>query len=118
MDTVQKINLLQAGGRTGRGPIDQTFIFRSLINHALYLGKTIFAVLYDYKQCFDKMWLQEAIMSLWRLGLSEELAMLIHHLNETSSISVKKPIRKDRKIHLERCLHERRQVQLYQVLFV
>ena len=48
-------------------------------------------MLYDYKQCFDKMWLQEAIMSMWRLGLSEEFAGLILNLNRNSAISVKTP---------------------------
>ena len=46
---------------------------------------------YDYKQCFDKLWLQEAILSLVRLGLPAEYAKLIYKLNETSLISVKTP---------------------------
>ncbi len=90
-ETMEKINLLQAGGRKHRGPSDQTFILRSLINHAIYVGKPIIVTCYDYKQCFDKIWLQEAILALWRLGLPEEYAKLIYKLNETSLVSVKTP---------------------------
>ena len=88
---MKNVNLLQAGGRKLRGPADQTFILRSLINHALYLGKSIIVTCYDYKQCFDKLWLQEAILSLVRLGLPAEYAKLMYRLNEISSISVKTP---------------------------
>ena len=91
VSVMNKVNLLQAGGRKLRGPGDQTFILRSLINHAIYIGKSIVITCYDYKQCFDKLWLQEGILSLVRLGLPAEYAKLIYKLNETSLISVKTP---------------------------
>ena len=43
-DVTDKINLLQAGGRKGRSAADQTFILRSMINHSIYLNRTLFAM--------------------------------------------------------------------------
>ena len=67
----KNINLLQAGGRKNRSTQDQTFIMRCMINHALYIGKKLYITCYDYKQCFDKLWLQEAVLSMRRLGLTD-----------------------------------------------
>ena len=93
-DVTKRINLLQAGGRKNRSTCDQTFIMRCLINHALYIGKKLYITCYDYKQCFDKLWLQEAVLSMHKLGLSNEYANLILKLNETSKISIKTPFGK------------------------
>ena len=90
-DHLKNINLLQAGGRDGRMTTDQTFIMRSIINHTLYLGIKLYIVCYDYKQCFDKLGLKEAVLSLWRLGMDEEYLNLILKLNETAEISIKTP---------------------------
>ena len=93
-DVTKNINLLQAGGRKGRSTSDQTFILRSLMNHSIYLNRTMYVTCYDYKQCFDKLWLQEAVLSLWRMGLPTEFVNIICKLNETSCISVKTPFGK------------------------
>ena len=45
--TMEKINLLQAGGREGRCTTDQTFIMRSMVNHAIYLGRILYVTCYD-----------------------------------------------------------------------
>ena len=87
----KRINLLQAGGREKRCTSDQTFIMRCLINHALYLGRKLFITTYDYKQCFDKLWLQEALLSQWRLGVHPEFIKLMLELNKISEIAVKTP---------------------------
>ena len=89
--TMEKINLLQAGGREGRCTTDQTFIMRSMVNHAIYLGRTLYVTCYDYKQCFDKLWMEEAVLSQWRLGLSVEWVEVILKLNEVAKIAVKTP---------------------------
>ena len=93
-DVTENINLLQAGGRKKRSTEHQTFMMRNIINHALYIGKKLFITCYDYKQCFDKLWLQEAVLSMYKLGLTNEYAKLILKLNETSQISIKTPFGK------------------------
>ena len=57
--------------------MDQTFLLRSIINHAVYLSKPVFLTMYDFKQCFDKVWFEDALLSLWKLGVKNDMLKLI-----------------------------------------
>ena len=84
-----KISVWQAGATENRNTQDQTFLLRSAINHAIYLNKPLFLTLYDFRQCFDKMWLEDAVVSLWKLGVRDDMLKLISMLNTKSVASVK-----------------------------
>ena len=84
-----KISVWQAGATEGRSTQDQTFLLRSAINHAIYLNKPVFLTLYDFRQCFDKMWLEDPVLSLWKLGVRDDMLKLISLLNTKSVASVK-----------------------------
>ena len=88
-EKIDKVCLWQAGARKKRSPADQTFLARSAINHALYLNKPLFLTLYDFRQCFDKIWLEDALLSLWKLGVDNDMLKLINALNEKSEGTVK-----------------------------
>jgi hypothetical protein len=90
--TAKSISKLQAGGTENRSTYDQTFILRSFISHAKYIGITLFLTLYDFKQCFDNLWLEDSILSLWKLGLATDMLPIIYKMNEESKITVKTPI--------------------------
>ena len=82
----------QASSREIRCTMDQTFLLRSTINHASYLNKPVFLTMYDFKQCFDKVWLEDAILSLWKLGVRDDMLKLISILNARSKVVVKTSI--------------------------
>ena len=86
-----KVNILQAGSRTNRGPSDSLFLLNGMIDHAKYLKKQLFLTFYDYSTCFDSLWLEDSMISLWNLGVQNELFALIYKLNENSKIRVKTP---------------------------
>ena len=88
-ESVAKVSKLQAGSRDERMTMDQTFLLRSVINHALYMNKPIFITMYDFRQCFDKLWLEDALVSLWKLGVRDDMLKLISILNEKSEVVVK-----------------------------
>ena len=88
-EKINKVCLWQAGSHKKRSPADQTFLARSAINHALYLNKPLFLTLYDFRQCFDKIWLEDALLSLWKLGVDNDMLKLISALNERSEGTVK-----------------------------
>ena len=88
-DLTNKVCLWQAGSRHNRSPADHTFLVRSTINHSLYLNKPLFLTLYDFRQCFDKIWFEDALLSLWKLGVNNDLLKLISALNESSLGTVK-----------------------------
>ena len=69
-DTLQQnISKFQNGGMKGKGVVDNLFILRGIINHENYLGKELWLTFYDIEKCFDSLWLEDCINSLWDLGV-------------------------------------------------
>ena len=93
-DVVSKINPLQAGSRTGKCPGDQVFLLRTCVTHAKYLNQNLFLNFYDFRQCFDKLWLEDSIISLYKLGLNNELLASIYETNSSAKITVNTPLGK------------------------
>ena len=85
------INPLQGGGRQNKSPPDSLFIVRSFINHANYLKSPLYITLYDYQTCFDSLWLEDCLVSLWQLGIDDEMLPLIYKLNENCRVTIKTP---------------------------
>ena len=71
----------RAGSRQNRSTADNLFLIRSIIDHSLYLKKLIHFTLYDFKQCFDSLWLKESRLVLPEAGVNNELFTLIYALN-------------------------------------
>jgi hypothetical protein len=88
---VQRIDPFQAGCRTNRSPADQTFLLRGCIDHAKYMNRPLYIVLYDYSQCFDSLWLEDCLLSLWNIGVQNEILSLIRELNKQCNIVIKTP---------------------------
>ena len=88
---LEKVNKLQCGSRSNRGPCDSLFLINGMIDHAKYLNSELFFTFYDYTTCFDSIWLEESMIVLWDLGIRNELFSLIFKLNESSIIKVKSP---------------------------
>ena len=88
---LQQVNSLQAGSTTNRGCGDETFLIRAVVDHAKYTGKSLFITVYDYTQCFDSLWLEDSLISLWKLGVSRQLLSVIKKLNESVKMIVNTP---------------------------
>ena len=88
---LEKVNKLQAGSCTNRSPADCHFILRGITDHARYVHKPVYITMYDYRQCFDSLWLQDSLLSLWKLGVRDEMMAIVWKLNEEASIVVKTP---------------------------
>ena len=67
------------------------FILYSLIDHSLYLNKTLFITSYDYATCFDSLWLEDCLLALKDLGVNSTIIKLVLELNKNASITVKTP---------------------------
>ena len=91
-DKLNNIDPFQAGGRNDRSPADQTYLLRSAIDHSKYMNQCMYLTLYDFSQCFDSLWLQDCLLSLWDVGVRSEILNLIATLNETCNIVVKTPV--------------------------
>ena len=88
---LSKVNLLQGGSRENRSICDNNFILNAVIDHAKYLNKQIFITFYDYSTCFDSLWLEDSMITLWELGVRNEMFALIFKLNEFAKIRVRTP---------------------------
>ena len=68
----QNISKFQNGGMKGKGVVDSLFILRATVNHAKYLNKDLLITFYDIEKCFDSLWLEDCINSLWDLGVKDD----------------------------------------------
>ena len=64
-------------------------MLRGAVNHSIYMNKPLFITMYDFRQCFDKIWLEDALITLWKLGVRDDMLKLISILNEKSEVVVK-----------------------------
>ena len=89
---IENISKFQGGSRPNRSASHQLFLVRACVDHAKYLKISIFITLYDFKQCFDSMWLEDSLISLKEIGIGTEILAIIQKLNETSDIVVSTPV--------------------------
>jgi DNA-binding protein len=90
-ENLMKVSKSQTGATPGKCAADNTFILNACIDHAKYLNQSLTILFYDFKQCFDKLWLESILISLWDLGITNEWLALILSMNEKAKIVCKTP---------------------------
>ena len=90
-DKLERISILQAGSRKKRGPPDNVFLFRGVMDHFKFTKRTLYVTAYDFEQAFDSMWLEDSILSLKDIGVEKEYLQLIYNLNRRASVSIQTP---------------------------
>ena len=78
----------QTGGAKGKGVVYSLFILRGIIDHSVYLNKPTLVTFYDIEKCFDSLWLEDCINSLWENGFQDDTIYLISLLNAKASVTV------------------------------
>ena len=73
----------------GKGIADNLFILRGVIDHSKYLQKDIWITFYDIEKCFDSLWLEDCINSLYGNGVKNDILDLIYKINHKDEIVVK-----------------------------
>ena len=86
----QHMSNFQNGGSKGKGVVDNLFILRVLFHHATYLNKELWLTFYETEKCFDSLWLEDCINSLWENGVKDDTLFLIYYLNKKPNV-VKTP---------------------------
>ena len=90
---VATLNPLQSGGMKGKSVMDNLFITRGLINHAVYLNKELWITFYDIENALIVSgWRTVYINSLWDLGVKDDILYLIHLLNTKASVTIETPM--------------------------
>ena len=52
----------------------------------------LYITVYDFAQCFDALWLEDCIVSLWKLGIRDETLSTLYDMNKKAVIQVKTPV--------------------------
>ena len=88
----QNVSKFENGGMKGTGVVDSLFILRATVNHAKFLNKELLITFYDIGKCFDSLWLEDCINSLWDLGVKDDTLFLIYLMNTKASVTIKTPM--------------------------
>ena len=68
----------QNGGRKHRGPIDSWVVLIAMRDRNRYLKKNTYLYFGDLVKCFDRLWLRDCIIDMWKAGMREREAKLIY----------------------------------------
>ena len=77
----QHMTSFQTGGVKGKGIVDNLFLLRGAIDNCRYLGGELWLTFYDIEKCFDSLWLEDCINSLYENGVKVDILDLIYRLN-------------------------------------
>ncbi len=78
----------QVGNQTKRGIRDHTFIVHAVIHDARSRNLEIDLLFTDIKQCFDAVWLHEAINDLYHSGIVSRNLNLLYEGNKATNMCV------------------------------
>ena len=82
----------QMGGVKKRSTTDNLFITLAIIERNKYLGRPTYVFYADVEKCFDRLWLADSVIELWRQGTSLRDAVVIKRMNEEARITVRTPV--------------------------
>ena len=90
-ESLNNVNILQAGSRKNRGGPDNVFLLRGTIDHHIFTKKPLYITAYDFEQAFDSLWVEDCMLALKKVGISQEMAQLIYNLNKSAKVIVNTP---------------------------
>ena len=85
-------SIFQLGGKKGVAPVDHTLVMLEMINRNRYLGCDTYLVFVDMQKCFDKLWLEDGVLELWRSGMDATDARIILEMNKTARATLDTPV--------------------------
>ena len=100
------ITVWQNGGVRLRGPIDNTMLTIAIGERNKYLNRSTYLTFTDAEKCFDKLWLEDGINELWRLGTNVRDCIMIKRMNQVARIVVKTPLGPTREFLVERIVKQ------------
>ena len=86
----------QIGARKGKNIRNHLWIVYGIISDVLSSKnkKPIDIQIFDYKQCFDSLWLQECMNDFYSAGVQDNKFALLHNINANVKIAVRTPVGK------------------------
>ena len=75
-----------------RSPLDHVITLNAIIEKQRSEKKPTYILFADAEKCFDKLWLEDGLLELHKLGWSEKNVMMLFRLNHIVNITVKTPV--------------------------
>ncbi len=85
------ISKFQAGGVKQRSSVDHHIVLSEVIRKNKKLGKKTYVVYGDAVKCFDKLWLKDTLVELYKAGCATQDIQMIYNMNKDTVFSVKTP---------------------------
>ena len=86
------ISPFQSGGVKGRATVDNHIILSEIIRKNRKLGRKTYVVFGDAVKCFDKLWLRDALVEMYKAGCNLQDIQMMYRMNEDTGIVVETPL--------------------------
>eukprot|EP00111_Clytia_hemisphaerica_P015501 TCONS_00045769-protein len=96
----------QCGGRKKRGIADHLFTLKRMIESYKEKRKVLYVFYGDLEKCFDKLWLKDSIIELWKTGMNPKEIMLVYNMNKTCLITIDTPLGKTEEIEVKEIVRQ------------
>ena len=92
----QSMSDSQIGSRRGKNIRNHLWIVHGVISDVLSTKakKSIDIQIFDYKQCFDSLWLQECLNDFYSAGVQDDKLALLYNINSDVNIAIRTPVGK------------------------
>jgi hypothetical protein len=86
----------KVGGRKGRNVRNHIWVLNVIICDVLSTRKKtpIDIQIFDYKQCFDSLWLEECLSDIYTSGIRDDKLAFLYNINTHVKVAVKTPVGK------------------------
>ena len=86
----------QIGGRKGKNVRNHVWVLHGIINDVLSRKHKhpIDIQVFDYKQCFDSLWMKECLSDIYTSGVKDDKLALLYNINNHVKIAVRTPVGK------------------------
>ena len=90
----QSMSDSQIGARKGKNIRNHLWIVHGVISDVLStkMKKPIDIQIFDYRQCFDSLWLKECLNDFYSAGVQDDKFALLYNANSNVNIAVRTPV--------------------------
>ena len=74
-----------------RSTTDNILLLSEIIRQKRKLGKKCYLVFGDAVKCFDKLWLKDALVELYKAGYNKQDIQMIFKMNKDTTIEIETP---------------------------
>ena len=94
------ISDFQMGGVKMRAPADCLLLLSEVIRLKKKAGKKCYIVFGDAVKCFDKLWLKDALVELYKAGCEPQDIQMMYNMNSDTIIEVETPSGTTKKVYV------------------